>query len=67
MHLGRKEGLPDADVATHRVIRPEAVQETAVPFPLAVAIARLLHQYFRHFFRSLICLPLITALEACRL
>src|SRR5581483_266921 len=64
MHLARKQTLLNADVATCRVIRLEAVQETAVPFPLAVAIARLLRQDFRYFFRSLICLPYIGTLKA---
>src|SRR2546422_9366315 len=67
MHLTCKQCLLNADVATCRVIRLEAVQETAVPFPLAVAIARLLHQDLRHFFRSLICLPHISTLKARRL
>src|ERR1700675_3802420 len=67
MHLGCKECSPSADSATCRVIRLEAVQETAVPFPLAVAIARLLRQNFRYFFRSLICLPRFRLLEAPRL
>src|SRR6266550_4780215 len=57
MHLGGEECLPNADTATCRVIRLEAVQETAMFFPLAVAIARLLCQHFRYFFRRLICLP----------
>src|SRR5216684_1194000 len=42
MHLGREECLLDANAATRRVICFEAVQETAMSFPLAVAIARLL-------------------------
>src|SRR5216683_719362 len=67
MHLGREECLLDANAATRRVICFEAVQETAMSFPLAVAIARLLRQYFWYFFRSLVCLPHFRLLEARRL
>src|SRR6266852_8185150 len=67
MHLGGEECLPNADTATCRVIRLEAVQETAMSFPLTVAIARLLCQHFRYFFRRLICLPYLRLLEARRL
>ena len=38
-----------------------------MPFPLAVAIARLLRQHFRYFFRSLVGLPHFRLLEARRL
>src|SRR5882762_7890261 len=64
MHLGGEECLPNADTATCRVIRLEAVQETAMSFPLAVAIARQQCQHFRDFFRPLICLPDLRLLEA---
>src|SRR5713226_8908616 len=67
MHLGGEECLPNADTATCRVIRLEAVQETAMSFPLAVAIARLLCQHFRYFFCSLVCRPHFRLLEARRL
>src|SRR5216683_4638616 len=66
MQLGGEECLPNADTATCRVIRLEAVQETAMPFPLAVAIARLLRQHFWKFLRSLVCLPHFRLLEARR-
>src|SRR6266853_4124199 len=67
MHLNGEECLPNTDTATCRVIRLETVQEAAMPFPRAVAIARLLREYFRYFFRSLICLPHFRLLEAGRL
>ena len=67
MHLGGEECLPNADTATCRVIRLEAVQETSMPFALAVAIARLLRQHFRYFFCRLICIPHFRLLEARRL
>src|SRR5882762_4747719 len=67
MHVRGEECLPNADTATRRVIRLEAVQKTAMPLPLAVAIARLLCQHFRYFFRRLICPPYFRLLEARRL
>src|SRR5216684_2503131 len=67
MHLGGEECLPNADTATCRVIRLEAIQETAMPFPLAVAIARLLRHHVWYLFRSLVCLPDFRLLEARRL
>jgi len=54
MHLACKQRFLDADFATDCVVRFETIQKTAVAFPLAIAIARLLSQNRRNFFRSLI-------------
>src|SRR5213593_292966 len=67
MHLSCKERLFDAYVAADCMIRLEAVQQTAMPLPLAVAVARLLSQNAWDFFRNLICLPDISPLESRRI
>jgi len=54
MHLARKQGFLDADLATYRMIRSKTVQETAVTLSLAVAVARLLRKNPRDFFCGLI-------------
>ena len=59
----RKERFPDTDVATCCMIRLEAVQKTAMPFPLAIAVPGLLSKNAGDLSCSLISLSHINALK----